>query len=249
MDHDTEMGGANDAFPPTRCSVVVAAASGDPATKRQAFETLVSAYWRPVYKYVRLKWQAANEDAKDLTQAFLARAMEKEFFARYDAAKSRFRTYLRVCLDSFVSNERKAAARLKRGGDRFVLDFDAAERELRTQLSSGNAEPEEFFNREWLRTLFALAVEDLSRECEHEGKAVQFRLFERYDLDGTEPVERTRYEDLAAEFGLSVQQVTNYLAFARRRFRALMFDRLRAATGSDEEFREEARRILGSEVS
>jgi RNA polymerase sigma factor (sigma-70 family) len=247
MDPDTEMALGNDAFPATRRSVVVAAASDDPVTKRAALETLVSLYWRPIYKYVRLKWRANNEDAKDLSQAFLAHAMEKDFIARYDPAKSRFRTYLRVCLDGFVSNERKSATRLKRGGDRFVLDFDAAERELGVQPSSVG-EPEEFFNREWLRTLLALAVDDLSRECEREGKSIHFRVFERYDLDGCGPVERPRYEDLGEQFRLSVPQVTNYLAYARRRFRALMLDRLRAATGSEEEFREEARRILGRDI-
>ena len=51
---------------------------------------------------------------------------------RFDPARARFRTFLRVCLDGFVVNEHKAASRIKRGGAvSFVsLDFAAAEREL-----------------------------------------------------------------------------------------------------------------------
>lgn len=49
---------------------------------------------------------------------------------RYDPARARFRTYLRLCLDGFASNARKAERRLKRGGDVTLvpLDFQAAER-------------------------------------------------------------------------------------------------------------------------
>src|SRR4051812_43139795 len=103
-------------FPATRYSVISAARSPDPNARRSAFALLVEAYWKPVYKYVRLKWQAAPEEAEDLTQAFFARAFEKDFFSSYDADKARFRTFLRTCLDGFISNERKAAQRLKRGG-------------------------------------------------------------------------------------------------------------------------------------
>src|SRR6266545_8142728 len=92
------------AFPLTRRSVVRAAASADPETRRRAFEALVAAYWRPVYKYLRLEWSAPGEDAEDLTQGFFARALEKGFFDRFDPSRSRFRTYLRTCLDGFVAN-------------------------------------------------------------------------------------------------------------------------------------------------
>ena len=120
-------------FPPTRHSIVAGAQSDDPDARRQAFDVLVAAYWKPVYKYLRLKWQASDEDARDLTQEFFARAFEKAFFQRYDPDKARFRTYLRVCLDGFAANERKAARRLKRGGDHAIvpLDFQSAEGELR----------------------------------------------------------------------------------------------------------------------
>lgn len=38
---------------------------------------LVEGYWKPAYEYLRIKWRADNEEARDLSQAFFARALEK----------------------------------------------------------------------------------------------------------------------------------------------------------------------------
>jgi len=52
--------------------------------------------------------QASNEDAKDLTQGFFATAIEKRYLDSYDSAKASFQTFLRTCLDRFVTNQRKS---------------------------------------------------------------------------------------------------------------------------------------------
>jgi RNA polymerase sigma factor (sigma-70 family) len=235
------------AFPLTRRSVVRAAASADPETRRRAFEALVTAYWRPVYKYLRLKWSAPGEDAEDLTQGFFARALEKGFFDRFDPSRSRFRTYLRTCLDGFVANERKSARRLKRGGgaEHVSLDFAGAEAELGRQGPPEGGDMEEYFHREWVRSLFGVAVEGLRKRCVEAGKSVPFALFERYDLEGPDAPTRPSYAELARELGIPETQVTNHLAWARREFRRLVLEALAEATGSDEEFRAEARQLLG----
>jgi hypothetical protein len=44
---------------------------------------------------------------------------------------------------------------------------------------------------------------------------------------------------------LPATQVTDFLAAARREFRRLVLERLRELTGSEREFREEARLVLG----
>lgn len=235
------------AFPLTRRSVVRAAASADPDTRRRAFEALVAAYWRPVYKYLRLKWRLPGEDAEDLTQAFFARALEKGFFDRFDPARARFRTYLRICLDGFAANERRSALRHKRGGgvEHVSLDFAAAEAELGRHGAEAGGDMEEYFHREWVRSLFGLAVEALRQRCAATGKAVPFALFERYDLDGADAAARPSYADLAREMAIPETQVTNHLAWARREFRRLVLEALEEATGSEEEFRAEARALLG----
>lgn len=250
MDGDTDLGGPVHHFPVTRCTVILATGSPDPVVRQQAFGSLVAGYWKPVYKYIRLHRRSSNDDAKDLTQAFFLEALQKGFFQQYDPTQSRFRTYLRVCVDGFVGKHVRAAHRLKRGGETPVLslDFAQAERELGLHIPQGGGDVDEFFHREWVRSLLGLAVEDLRQECEQAGKRIHFTLFERYDLEAPDRQERLSYAELSREFGVPITQVTNHLAFARRRFRTHLLDRLRATTGSDEEFRDEARHLLGGDV-
>jgi DNA-directed RNA polymerase specialized sigma24 family protein len=232
-------------FPTTRRSTVARIASVDGEERRRAWETLVSAYWKPVYKYSRLKWKLDPDAAADLTQAFFARAIEKDFFRSYDPAKAAFRTFLRTCLDGFAANEFKAASRQKRGGDATLLslDFQTAEGELMEHPAAPNTDLDALFHREWVRSVFSLSVEDLRCLCEARGKQVCFEIFREYDLD---PAESVSYASIGAGHRLPVTTVTNHLAFARREFRRLVLERLREMTATDAEFRSEARSILGA---
>jgi RNA polymerase sigma factor (sigma-70 family) len=235
-------------FPVTRLSAIVAAGSADPSERSRAFDTLVSAYWMPVYKYIRIKWNKPTEDARDLTQAFFTAAIEKDFFSRYDPEKARFRTFLRACLDGFVANDNKANARLKRGGEARILslDFDAADEQLAiAQIPSAANDLDDYLDREWARSVFSLAVDELRVRLIAAGKETHLRLFERYTLDDLEGSERASYRELSEEFKLSISDVTNYLAYARREFRAIVLETLRALTATDEEYRREARNLLG----
>jgi DNA-directed RNA polymerase specialized sigma24 family protein len=172
-------------------------------------ERIVEAYWMPTCKYICLKWNVPQQDAEDLTQAFFALAYEKNFFRDYNPARSRFRTYLRVCIDRFVMNEKKFLARIKRGGqaEHVVLDNEIALED-------------DCFERECVRSLFQLSVDALARECEQLDKGKHFCLFERYDLAETP----CSYEDLARDLELSVSDVTNYLSWVRRRFRQIVLE-------------------------
>lgn len=236
-------------FPLTRFSILEAARSPDAAERSRALETLCAAYWKPVYKYVRLRWNRPAPDAQDLTQGFFAEMLERQLLDRFDPAKSRLRTYLRVCVDSFLINEDKAAKRLKRGGaiPHLALDFSAAEHELgaATLDPASIASPdslEEFFEKEWIRSLFALAVDDLRNLCHEKGRERSFKLFEAYDLEGDDAVS---YDRLASDFAIAVTDVTNALSWARREFRRIALDRLRELCATDDEFQREAKAVFG----
>lgn len=247
-DPDTDIGGQRGSFPATRHSMVSAAASADAETRSRAFGALVAGYWKPVYKYLRIRWRLSNEDAKDLTQGFFARALEKGFFAAFDPARGRFRTFLRTCVDRFAANVRQAETRVKRGGETTILplDFESAEGELRRHEAAADGDLEEMFEREWARSLFARAVEDLRARCAAAGRPVRSALFERYDVEGAEDASRRpTYEELGREFGLPASQVTNELAAARREFRRSVLRLLRSETASEEEFRLEVKSLLG----
>ena len=235
------------AFPTTRTTAIREAGSDDEAVRERGFSAVVEAYWKPAYKYVRLRWRESPEGAEDLVQGFFARALEKRWLAAYAAAKGSFRTFLRTCLDGFVANEHKAALRQRRhpGAPLLPLDFESAEGELRERPAVRGQSMENFFREEFVRGLFAAAVAELETECRARGKDVAFRIFEAYDLDPG-AAGAPRYAELARQHGLTSTEVTNRLAYARRNFRRIVLRRLRDVTGSEREYREEVRALLGS---
>jgi RNA polymerase sigma factor (sigma-70 family) len=242
------MTAAGESFPLTRLSVLAAARSQDAAERVRALDVLFAAYWKPIYKYIRIKFSRPPHDAQDLTQGFFAELLERGLLSRFDPAKSRLRTYLRLCVDSFVLNEMKAASRKKRGGEiaHVALDFSIAEDELRAQAinPASIASPESleiFFEKEWIRSLFSSAVEELRGTCEARGKQKAFRLFEGHDLSE----ENVSYADLAATFSLPITEVNNQLAWARREFRRIALEHLHALCDSKEEFSREAKTLFG----
>jgi RNA polymerase sigma factor (sigma-70 family) len=247
-----ELQSSGDRFPPTRRSVIEAVRSIDAEERERALEALCAAYWKPIYKYVRLRWNRPAEEAQDLTQGFFLEVLERELLEKFDPKKSRLRTYLRVCVDSFVSNDHKAASRLKRGGNvsHVALDFAAAEEELGGSALDPASIPspeslEDFFEKEWIRSLFGLAVEELRQLCVARERERTFLLFEAYDLEGNEKIS---YERLSNDYGIPTADVTNALAWARREFRRIALERLRELCGSEEEFQREARAAFGWEA-
>ena len=164
------------AFPATRLSVVARTRSGDQETRRVAYAAIIEAYWKPAYKHLRMKWSLDPEAAADLTQEFFTTTLEKDIVQRYDPERSRFRTYLRLCLDGFAANARKAERRLKRGGGVTLvpLDFETTEGEIGQHEPAVIADADDAFYREWVRGLLARSVADLQRYASDTGRLAMF---------------------------------------------------------------------------
>lgn len=237
-------------FPATRHSAILALSGGDATARERALDLLVRAYWKPLYKYSRIRWRMTPDDASDLVQSFFATALEKEYLQSYDQSKSRFRTFLRICLERFAANEHRSRASLKRGGGQEVISIEqsSAEQDLQSGGMIVPSDIDSWFEREWARQLFGLAIERLKTECERESKGVHFALFHQYDLADRDPDQPLTYEMLAAQYKISLTDVTNYLAVMRRRFRAHVLVLIRELTASDEEYREEVRSLLGMKI-
>lgn len=233
------------ALPATRESLVAALGTAGEEARQRALELIGRAYLVPVTALLAFRWHLPRADAEDLAQEFFARAIEKSWFQRFDASRGRFRTFLRRCLDDFARAEHRDAQRDKRGGGAVHVALDDA-----PSLASDGDETDRLFEREWARSVLSMASAALRDECARSpGRAVAWGLFERYDLSDARDEDRPTYASLAAEFGEPVTQVTNQLAWARRRFRELVLDTLRALTADDAEFRAEVRALLGIEVA
>jgi RNA polymerase sigma factor (sigma-70 family) len=233
-------------FPATRLSVVERTRSGDEETRRIALATIIEGYWKPAYKYLRMKWAIDPDEAADLTQEFFTSALERDVIEKYDPSRARFRTYLRLCLDGFASNARKAERRLKRGGGVTMvpLDFETAEGEIASHEPAVDADVDELFYREWVRALLERSVADLKRQADESGRPVMFDVFSRYDLLN-DADERPTYTEIARALNLTSATVTNHLAAMRKQFRTIVLERLRELTSSEEEWEAEAARLFG----
>jgi DNA-directed RNA polymerase specialized sigma24 family protein len=239
VERDTSIGGPGAAFPLTRPSIIAAATSDDGTRRRDAQETLVASYWKPIYKYIRIKWRKGNEDAKDLTQAFLSEFLDAAL-GRFDASRGSLRTFVRVSVDGFVSHDVGASGRLKRGGGVIVLPMEDEAGDLVDVAADSGVSMEDYFHREWQRQILALGVDDLRAGARAAGKDEPLAVFEAHDLVDEPP----SYAVLAATFQLTSATVTNHLAWARRELRRLVLARIDAATASASEAAAEARALF-----
>jgi DNA-directed RNA polymerase specialized sigma24 family protein len=142
------------AFVTTHWSVVLASADPDSPQARAALEQLCRTYWYPLYCYIRLRGYS-HEDAEDLTQGFLLWWLEHKSFARADASKGWFRSFLLASLNHFLSDQWDRASAQKRGGGRptlSLMDTQGADERYRLEPVDERS-PEKLFDRRWALTL------------------------------------------------------------------------------------------------
>lgn len=223
-------------FPGTRSTVIDGLKSEDLEVRQLAWDLLASLYWKPIYTYVRLKWNRSEEDARDLTQSFLTRAFEKSSLEGFDPEKARFRTWLRLQLDRYLANDWKAENREKRG-KAVTFSWGEAENEIRG-IDASELAPDDLLYKRWISSVFELALERLEKKSSH---SLDCQLFREYDVDATVG----SYREAAERYGVPETTITNRLAIARRRFRESVLDVLRESTVSDREFQSEVRSLLG----
>lgn len=162
-------------FPPTRWSLVLAAAQpGSPAAE-EALDTLCRAYWFPLYAFVRRSGRAP-EDAQDLTQEFFRRLLEKQWLRAADPAKGRLRTFLLTALQHFLAKEWRFAAAQRRGGGAVPVPLDTSVAESRYAAQGAALPAEETFDRQWALALLEKAFQRLRGEFAQLGKASDFQV-------------------------------------------------------------------------
>lgn len=227
-------------FPATRISIIERLADTDPDVRRAAGDLVARAYWGPVAAALRYRWKLDTSDAEDLVQEFFADAFSKDWLTRYDPAQARFRTFLRTCVDRFAANALESKRTLKRGGNVTMVSIDDP-----VTLPPTDDDVDAHFRDEWVRSVFALALERLRAEGAGAGKTAHVSIFEAYDVADAPDDARPSYKTLSEQFGISEMAVTNHLAWARRAFRRSVLDVLRTLAGSDAEFREDAQELLG----
>src|SRR5688572_21548555 len=161
-------------FTTTHWSVVLAAGDTSSPQSDLALAELCRTYWYPLYAFVRRKGNSPH-DAQDLTQAFFARLLEKNYVAQADRERGRFRTYLLAAFTHFLADEWDKGQRLKRGGGREIVSFDAASAEERYRMEPmDQLDAAKLYERRWVTTLFEKVLARLEEEFSESGKRSLF---------------------------------------------------------------------------
>ncbi|MGL4400170.1 MAG: RNA polymerase sigma factor [Luteolibacter sp.] len=202
-------------FATTRWTMVRAAG----ASAGEALESLCTAYWFPLYAYVR-RQGFSKQDAEDLTQAFFAKLLVRRDFAALKQENGRFRAFLLAALKNFLANERDRAGRLKRGGNitHFSLDWQSADTQFQI-ADSRQIPPDAAYDREWAVALLERVISKLRRESVTEGKGERFEKLKCYLTMGKGEIP---YASAAAVLALDEGAVRVAVHRLRKRYRELL---------------------------
>jgi RNA polymerase sigma factor (sigma-70 family) len=230
-------------FATTRWTIVAAAGQEDSPDARQALEFLCRRYWSPLYCYLRRQGHDPSR-AEDFVQGFFMHLLEKRGLQSVKPQKFKFRSFLLASLKNFVADECRRARSERRGGGKRIgpLEFEQAETwyslEPADRLSA-----DRLFDRSWVMTVIARAMEALKHEYGQAGKG---ELFEQLkDHIATEPKEGF-YRQCADRLGMSEGAVRVAAHRLRRRLRELIRGEIAETVTTPEQLEEEIRDLFAA---
>jgi RNA polymerase sigma-70 factor (ECF subfamily) len=217
------------AFPTTQWTGVRDAGIGGTAGA-EALARLLPRYLRPLRAHLVLQRKLPADQADDLIQSFLAeKVLERNLVGGAVPGKGRFRTFLLVALNRFVSNQLRNERCAKRS-------HENGEASAAVEHAADDAPgPAEIFQIAWARQVLADAAQLMRRQCHHDQRNDIWAVFEARvlgpSLEGAEPV---AYEELAGSLGLSgVEAARNLLVTGKRMFARSVRGVVREYTGDD----------------
>ena len=180
----------------------------------EALSSFCDASWWTVYSLVRAQGYK-GADAEDLTQAYFARFVEKDYLREVRDWRGCVRPFLRVSVRHFLSNERDRQRAAKRGGRQPHVSLDAGEAPSPGPVDTET--PEDLLQRRQTREAVERALWRLREEMEKAGQGHRLsRLMGRLtgDPDSFGPIAR--------EWGVGRSAVRVALHRVRRRLAALL---------------------------
>ena len=203
----------------TRWTLVRLAGAEDSPEARAALEELCRGYWTALYAYAR-QLGHQDADARDLTQAFFARFLERGYIRAADPERGRFRTFLRTCFKHFTQTEWERARAARRGGKLRVLSWDELPQPGIPEPTAGES-PERAYDRVWALRCFAQAIERLAKEQDAGGRSRDYAVLRRFL---SQSGDAATYEAAGNELGCSGNAVAIAVSRLRRRLRELVRD-------------------------
>jgi RNA polymerase sigma-70 factor (ECF subfamily) len=220
---------------------VLASGESSVAGAQAALEKLCRAYWYPLYVFVRRQGNSP-EDAQDLTQDFFARLLAKNYLAKADPDRGKFRTFLLRSLKNFLVNEWKRAGRLKRGGGVELLSIDTNAAEVRYAAEVPDEfNPDAEYEIRWAVTLVEQVLTALREEFKAAHKA---ELFEELKGFIWGDKNTASYAEIAGHVNLSEANVKVAVHRLRQRFRELLRAEVANTVARPEDVEVELRHLI-----
>jgi len=231
------------AFVTTRWTLIVAAADPDSPESREALATLCQDYWYPLYVYARRRGNSP-EDARDLTQGFFAKLLEKNYLKAADRERGKFRTFLLTAMQSYMANEWDRERAQKRGGGQtpISLDLEWAEGGLAFEPAE-DLTPEDIFERCWALAQLERVVDRMRNEMSLPGKERRFELLKGYVTGESQDIP---YREVASELGVSESSVKVAVHRMRKRFGELLRQEVAQTVAGPEGVESEVRHLLSA---
>jgi RNA polymerase sigma factor (sigma-70 family) len=206
-------------FRSTRWTQVWKAGNLDTPSAEEALSELCRNYWPPLYAFVRRRG-FSPEDSEDLTQAFFAQLLEKQYLQRALPERGRFRTFLLTSLDHFLCNEWDRRKSVKHGGRFFFVSLEELQAEERYQQEPfHDLTAEKLYDRRWVMILIKKTTEILRQEYTTAGDTAAFEALQGF-LSGDPNPES--YQEVAARMKLTVAAVKMRAHRLKRRFGTLL---------------------------
>jgi RNA polymerase sigma-70 factor (ECF subfamily) len=139
---------------------------------RAALTELCSAYWYPIYAFIRRKGNGPDQ-ALDLTQGYFARLLEKGIIASADPGKGRFRAFLRTDCQHFLIDQFRRMTAWGGGIPTISIDAQGAEDRYRVEPAD-TLSPDRLFDRAWALTLLDRVLNLLAHEYAAKGRSELF---------------------------------------------------------------------------
>ena len=230
-------------FATTHWSVIVGAQLRGTAEAEAALEKLCRTYWRPVFAFVRHS-SSDEHVAKDLTQGFFERFLEKEYFRDADQLRGRFRSFLLACVKNFLANERDKQRTQRRGGSAISLSIDQWLQESGAELASDPAlTPDRSYERQWAHSVLENVRSKLRLEFVESGRTDVFDALQMY-LGGER--DESPYNLVAEQMRMSVDAVKKNVERMRRRFGHLLREEIAQTVQHPSEIEDELRFLRGA---
>ncbi len=219
----------------------MAAAIQPSAASQCALASLCQIYWHPVYAFIRRNG-SGREQAQDLTQAFFAVLVEKNYLGKAKEERGRFRSFLLTAVKHFLSNQRDHAQALKRGSGQVELSLDLDLGDVEVWYSPAavdNVTPERLFELRWAHSLLEQVMGKLRAEF-----AGTKEHFDRLSIFLQGDSKGIHYDDLASEMATTTGALRTSVHRMRRRYRDLLRAEIAQTVSSPEEIDDEIRFLL-----